>query len=145
MTKGIRNLVLNQEVEVDDIHAVMRDVRSNMDLANNIFLVLGLIGLRFAFFIMWLSFLANFRNALRIVGEITGGILHAAAAVAQTHLERTGSVADFSLINLKDGHLTHRNLAQAALRGRRAQDVLPVAGHRALQGHRGASSRCTWR
>ena len=63
INEGIRNFVPNQEVEVDDMHEVDRDVRGNISLVNDFFLILGLIGLILSFFILWLSFLANIRNS----------------------------------------------------------------------------------
>ena len=66
VTNGIRNLVQNLEVVVDDMHAVERDVRSNMNLANDFSLGLSLIGLGLTFSILALAF-----RALRIASEIT--------------------------------------------------------------------------
>lgn len=63
INEGIRNFVPDQQVEVDDMHSVDRDVRGNISLVNTFFLILGSIGLILAFFILWLSFLANIRNS----------------------------------------------------------------------------------
>ena len=63
INEGIRNFVPDQQIEVDNMHMVDRSVRGNISLVNDFFLILGCIGLILAFFILWLSFLANIRNS----------------------------------------------------------------------------------
>ena len=63
VNEGIRNFVPDQQISVSDMHGVTKDVRENISLVNDFFILLGLIGMVLAFFILWLSFLANIRNS----------------------------------------------------------------------------------
>merc|ERR1712129_137626 len=78
-------------IEVDNMHEINRDVRGNISLINDFFLILGIIGLILSFFILWLSFLANIRNSgwelgvLRSIGinnfEVTMVYIYEAMAI----------------------------------------------------------------
>lgn len=63
INEGIRNFVPDQQISVSDMHGVSTDIEDNISLVNDFFILLGLIGMVLAFFILWLSFLANIRNA----------------------------------------------------------------------------------